>query len=137
MNNHNRLIKLIANYFELVFAFFLVPGETTRKSNNCPEYRKIGDLFIMDCSVEGNPRPNISWAEGGKSLSSNKSSITVTHQITGEYRYTCTVDNGIGDPDNSTFLLVVNRKFLTVTYTMSTISEYKLKYLYGAGIFAD
>ena len=80
----------------------------------------------MDCPVEGNPRPNISWAVGGKSLRSDKSNITVTHQNTGEHRYTCTADNGIGDPDSSTFLFVVNRKFLTVTYTMSAISEYNL-----------
>lgn len=91
----------------------------------------------MECRVEGNPRPNITWAVGGKSPSSDKSSITVTHQITGEHRYTCTADNGIGEPDSATFLLVVNRKFLTVTYMMSTISEYKFNYLCIAGIFAD
>ena len=110
-----------------MFFYILVPGETTRKSNKCPEYGKMGDPLTMECPVEGNPRPNITWALGGKSLSSDRSSITVTHQITGEHRYTCTADNGIGEPDNSTFLLVVNRKFLTVTYSMSTVSEYKFK----------
>ena len=120
-----------------MFFYISVPGETTRKSNKCPEYGKMGDTLTMECPVEGNPRPNITWALGWKSLSSNRSSITVTHQITGEHRYTCTADNGIGEPDNSTFLLVVNRKFLTVTYSMSTISEYKFKCLHCAGIFAD
>lgn len=132
LSNWLPIIKNFSSFF-----YILDGGEITSKSMKCTYYVEIGDQSTMECPVEGNPRPNITWAVGGQSLSWDKSSITVTHQITGEHRYTCTADNGIGEPDSSTFLLLVNRKFRTVTNMMSTISEYKFKYLYGAGIFSD
>ncbi|XP_022793275.1 hemicentin-1-like [Stylophora pistillata] len=78
------------------------------ESSNCKEYVKKGDHFSMECPVEGNPQPNITWSEGGRILSHNKSKITLKSQHIGEHIYTCTAYNGIGKPDSLTFLHVVN-----------------------------
>ncbi|XP_022793689.1 hemicentin-2-like [Stylophora pistillata] len=78
------------------------------ESSNCKEYVKKDDHFIMECPVEGNPQPNITWSEGGRILSHNKSKITLKSQHIGEHIYTCTAYNGIGKPDSLTFLHVVN-----------------------------
>jgi len=76
------------------FPISLDPPEITHISDS--QTLNNGDQVTLNCTVDGNPTPNISWTR----LSDN-SVVTFPLTVTGkqdEGNYRCTANNGIGKP---------------------------------------
>ena len=80
-----------------------------------PLERKVpkGSSVTLECTADGNPMPKIIWSkEGGRLPSGAESEEGLSMTLEGvdrhvEGRYTCTADNGVGEPASQTSSIAV------------------------------
>lgn len=121
---------LIANSLELVTFLFIIiilildATKKTKEPSKCPKYVQTGREIKLECHVEGNPPPNITWSVGGEPIDSDLSNNSYTPRTTGVVDCTCSACNGIGECVNLTFHHSADSKCATVTYMTSSILNY-------------
>ena len=117
---------LIANSLELVTFLFIIiiiiiiiiildATKKTKEPSKCPEYVQKGREIKLECHVEGNPPPNITWAVGGEPIDSDLSNNSYTPRATGVFDCTCSACNGIGECVNLTLHRSADSKCVTIS----------------------
>ena len=69
---------------------------------------------IRRCAASGSPNPSLVWlGPGGLELGRGLSLlVTGTREVTRSREVTCSADNGIGDPANMTFTILVTCEYV-------------------------
>ncbi|KAI8488399.1 hypothetical protein Bbelb_339950 [Branchiostoma belcheri] len=90
----------------------------------------LDERVTLQCVADGNPAPNITWFRAGKTLRSSSKSLSEDIRTSNvvlkraQYNdtglFSCTVDNGIGDPDTKTVRLSVTREYFFLFFSSHT-----------------
>ena len=91
---------------------FAAPPKITHISAN--QTVNKGDNVKLNCTADGNPSPSISWTR----LSDNSVVTMPLNRIRrqDEGGYTCTANNGIGNPVSGDVFITVHCKYLKVHF---------------------
>lgn len=57
-----------------------------------PTIRQAGELLVMQCVLEANPAPDITWFQGEKIMSERRSRVRMSRKATGKDTYLLTLE---------------------------------------------
>ena len=107
----------------LNWLFFLVPPEFISSPQNVTVIEEQNVNLTLDCTVYGNPTPDVKWTKDGHDLSENQrinvsdfkgntSSLTITNIVRGdEGRYRCVANNSVNTTTSAPGKLIVNCEY--------------------------
>ena len=115
------------------FAVFLTdPPKITSISFN--QMVAVGDVVVLNCTADGNPKPNITWTR-----LSNHNIVNMPLDITGKQNeggYRCTAHNGIGNVVTSdVFIAVQCKSVVSIHNTVLSIVQYFVNAVVSDDIF--
>ena len=95
--------------YSAVFAFILT-DQPSITSISADQTVKVGDMVWLNCTADSFPPENITWTK----LSTNRIIVRMPLNIAGkqdEGFYTCTADNGVGNPATADVFIAVHCKY--------------------------
>ena len=107
----------------LNWLFFLVPPEFISSPQNVTVIEEQNVNLTLDCTVYGNPTPDVKWTKDGHDLSENQrinvsdfkgntSSLTITNIVRGdEGQYRCVANNSVNATTSAPGKLIVNCEY--------------------------
>ena len=112
-------IKISLLYSD-IFSFFPVPPEFISSPQNVTVIEEQNVNLTLDCTVYGNPTPDVKWTKDGIDISENQrinvsdfkgntSSLTITNIVRGdEGQYRCVAINSVNTTISAPGKLTVN-----------------------------
>ena len=103
--------------------FFLVPPEFISSPQNVTVIEEQNVNLTLDCTVYGNPTPDVKWTKDGLDISENQrisvsdfkgntSSLTITNIVRGdEGQYRCVANNSVNTTTSAPGKLIVNCEY--------------------------
>ena len=103
--------------------FFLVPPEFISSPQNVTVIEEQNVNLILDCTVYGNPTPDVKWTKDGVDISENQrisvsdfkgntSNLTITNIVRGdEGQYRCVANSSVDSTASAPGKLTVNCEY--------------------------
>ena len=111
------------NNIQTKLPFFLVPPQFISSPQNVTVIEEQNVNLTLDCTVYGNPTPDVKWTKDGHDISENQrinvsdfkgntSSLTITNIVRGdEGQYRCMANNSVNTTTSAPGKLIVNCEY--------------------------